>query len=300
MPDEAETSVYGPELRYTTGTKGALLSTRFKSFEELKKVIQIEYYKVIPGSDYAMYKKPLVRLTHSSIGREVTSILKSGVSEADFIRARDGGFWDRVQLALHSPYFVINRNDLLRVFNLSRRRHYMFGEGDVAFYDLAETMLFNISDDDLALMHFEDLSEKGFINTFNHITPQAFMTTLFSEELADFIADTHERQNMPELITGKFTEDQLTDLQNGPVDNYVDLINNEWGQELGKLLREKHDINRNTYWTPELLVDYLNDIQSYYSWAFQIGFKPYRPEDQVVIRFSNKINRVMGGVKGLR
>ena len=79
------------------------------------------------------------------------------------------------------------------------------------------------------------------------------------------------------------------------MDNYVDLINNEWGQELGKQLKEKYNIDRETNWTPELLANYLNDLQSYYSWAFQIGFEPFRPEDDVVRRFSDKINIVMQG-----
>ncbi|MFT5383548.1 MAG: hypothetical protein ACI81W_000947 [Saprospiraceae bacterium] len=271
--------------------KGALVSTRFKSLEELKKVIQIEY---------AIHKKPLVRLTHSNNGEEVISILQTGISEKDFTHARDGSFWDRVWLGLNSPYFVINRKDLLRVFTLARRKDRVFGAGDVAFYDLAETMVHNISDDDLAFIHSEDLSEKGFINTFNHITAQAFMTSIFSKKLADFVADTHERSNIPELVTGKFTEDQLLDLEYGPIDNYVDLINNEWGQELGAHLKKKYNINRETYWTPELLRNYLNDVQRYYSWVLQIGFKPFRVADEVVIRFSNKINSVMEDVSRLR
>ena len=83
-----------------------------------------------------------------------------------------------------------------------------------------------ISDEDYLNLSCEELSEKGYLNTFNHITAQAFMTSIFSERLADFIADVHELYNMPELITGDFTEQQLADFENGPVDNYVDMINN--------------------------------------------------------------------------
>ena len=279
-----------------TEIKGALLSTRFKSFEELKTAIQIEYFNVNGGSGIFSLRKPMVRLTHYSYGQKVTSILKSGISDIDIKRARDQGFWKRVQLGFNSPYFVRNRNDLLRVYILARRDFRTYGEDDVAFYDLAETMLFNIKGDDMALIYSEDLSEKGYLNTFNHITAQVFMTALFSEKLADFIADAHERGNMSELITGKFTENQLVDLEKGPVDNYVDMINNEWGQELGKVLRKKYSIGKETYWTPELLSKYLNDIQSYYSWAFQIGFNPFTAEDEKVIRFSIKINKVMGNL----
>ena len=296
VPDRDGTVLPGSPEHGNTGIKGALLSTRFKSFEALKSVIQIEYFNTSPGSQ----RRPMVRIRHSDKGGEVTSVLTAGISQHDFQDARDGGFWDRVGLGLRSPYAAINKSDLLRVFILARRRSNLFGEGDPAFYDLAENTLNHIHDDDVEQMPSEDLSEKGYLNTFNHITAQAFMTTLFSESLADFIADIHERYNMPELITGDFTDEEIADLENGPVDNYVDIVNNEWGQELGKRLREKHQITRETVWTPELLENYLNDIQDYYSWALQIGFTPFRAEDEVVTRFSKKINRVMEDVSGLR
>ena len=273
--------------------RGALLTTRFHSLEELKKEIQIEYLIHINGSDHVMSKKPLVRLTHISEGRQVTSVLKAGISENDFMKARTGGIGDKVWLACISPYTVKKRNDLLRVLILARKRRGLFGEGDVAFYDIAEAMFCQINGEDLALMPDKDMSEKGFINTFNHISSQAFMTSLFSEDLADFVADVHERKNLPELTHGNFSEAQLLDLENGPVDNYVDIINNEWGQELGKKLKSKYHIDRETHWTPELLENYLNDMQNYYSWAFQVGFRPFRAKDELLIRFSQKLNKVM-------
>ena len=277
----------------------ALLTTRFYSFEGFQKVVQVEYFKAIPGSDHLFHRKDVVRLTHISNGKKVTSVLHYGITEADFIKAQKGGFWDKLWLGIRTPYSVANRKNFLRVYTLARRRYDKFGEGDVAFYDLAETMEKNISEDDLARTNPKDLSEKGYLNSFNHITAQVFMTSLFSEKLADFLSDSHERHHIPELITGKFTEEQVKDIENGPVDNYVDIVNNEWGQELGKVLRKKHKITPYTDWTPELLTDYLNDIQAYYSWAFQIGFQPFRPTDELVIRFSSKINRAMGDMRGL-
>lgn len=183
------------------------------------------------------------------------------------------------------------------MYTLSRWRPERFGVDDPAFFDIAKTTVKNINTPDLAFKTPRDSTEKGYLNSFNHIATQAFITSCYSEELADFIADTHERYLHPELITGAFTDALLKDLDEGPVDNYVDMINNEWGQELGKQLKAKYDINSDTDWTPQLLADYLNDLQSYYSWAFQIGFKPYRPEDDVVIRFSEKIDAVMKGLK---
>ncbi|MEM9918364.1 MAG: hypothetical protein AAF990_09735 [Bacteroidota bacterium] len=282
--DVKTTALEGGPMKRLLPVKGALLSTRFKSLEELKEVVQIEYDK--GGA-------PSVRLTHRSEGRQVVSVLKTGISEKEIKRAKDGSLWDKVRLGLRAPYIAIKRHDLMRILLLARRRGYLFGEGDAAFYDLSEEILYNISDEDIAHMHSEDLSEKGYFNAFNHITAQAFMTSIFSEKMADFIAHTHERGTMPELITGAFTNDQLEDLEYGPIDNYVDIINNEWGQELGKQLSEKYQIDRYTHWTAELLANYLNDIQRYYSWAFQIGFQPFTTQDEVVQKFSKKINRIM-------
>ena len=271
--------------------KCALLSTRFKSFEALKEVIQIEYFTE---------GKSRVQLTHSGNGLMVHSILETGISEADFMRVQKGDLLDKIGLGIDTPYGAFHKNDLMRVYLLSRRRGNLFGEGDPAFYDLAEMMVCHIVGDDLLHMPAEDLGEKGYINTFNHITAQAFMTTLFSEKLADFIADVHERKALPELVTGQFSHAQLNDLENGPIDNYVDMINNEWGQELGKTLTLKYNLNDETKWTPELLANYLNDVQKYYSWAFQIGFRPFNPTDQNVARFATKLNKVMGDVTQLK
>ncbi|MEO0899969.1 MAG: hypothetical protein AAFY71_26380 [Bacteroidota bacterium] len=281
--------------------KGALLLTRFSSLEELKKVVRITYHDA-----YGTLKKAgekgvkSVRLSHASGGSSVKGELAVGVDQVDFVRAQDSGFWAKVNLIFESPYAVWKRNDMKRVFALSRRRGAVFGEGDVAFYDLAQQMMLNISAKDKHNMSAKDLADKGFINTFNHVTSQAFMTTLFSEKLADLVADAHERTNMPELITGAFTSKQLKDMKNGPADNYLDIINNEWGQELGKTLKKKYNIKRKTQWSRVLLTNYLNDIQSYYTWAFNITFKPFREEDELIARFSSKLNVVMDDAPTVR
>jgi hypothetical protein len=287
------------ELFQKTGN-GGLLLTRFKSLKELKSIVKFTYSESVPDSAQEIPGNSKVLLTYRSGGREVTSILRSGVNENDFLKARDGNLWDKLQMTFKSPYAVLNKRDLMSIESLGRKRPPLFGKGDVAFYDLAETMVYHISVDDLMFMSSEDLSEKGYLNTFNHITAQAFMTSIYSETLADFVGDVHERTRMPELITGKFTPDQLTDLEDGAIDNYIDMINNEWGQDLGKMLRRKYSINPRTYWTPELLTNYLNDIQSYYSWAFRIAFRPFRATDEIVKQFAHKINRVIDDVPRIR
>lgn len=274
--------------------KEALLATRINSLTELNAILEIEYFEEKCFWLFG-HNEPKVHISHCSNGKRVSSILESGVSEGDFRNSRDGDFWDRLSLGFKEPFVVIHRNEMVKVFNLARRRPLIFGQGDVAFYDLAEAMVCNITDEDMAMINPKDTSEKGYINSFNHINAQALVTSMFSESLADFIADAHERFYMPELLTGKFTAAQIQDPINNPIDNYVDLVNNEWGQELGILLRKKYRIDRNTIWTPELLANYLNEMQRHYSWSFNIDLIPFRPTDELMIRFSNKMNQINKG-----
>lgn len=289
---DCDTATPPAEAGYST-VKGALLGTRFTSFHELQSVIQIEYINDNAANDSTIHKKAKVCLKHCSNGKEVISVLESGISQGDIADAKAGGFLDRLRIVFQSPYAVMNRKNLERVYLLARVRPGLFGEGDVAFFNLAQTMVRNINTTDLAFKNAKDSTEKGYLNTFNHITAQAFITTCFSERLADFVGDTHERYHHPELIIGKFSAKEINDLAEGPVDNYVDIINNEWGQEVGKQLRKKLHISRETNWTPSLVADYLNEMQNYYSYAFQVGFKPFRPGDEQVVKFSKKMNIVL-------
>ncbi len=282
-----------PDSSLFSAMNQGLLASRFNSMDDLKSVIDIEYIDTGTAFDSIRHHHSKVRLIHCSKGRHIVSELEPDIHQGDISEARNGDSWTRLGLLLRSPYAIRSRVDLQRIYLLARRRPDLFGESDPAFYDLALTAARNINTKDLAYKVPRDSSEKGYINSFNHIAAQAFITTCFSEELADFVADMHERFAMPALLSGEFTTRQLQDLVNGPIDNYVDIINNEWGQELGKQLAAKYKIDRATKWTPQLLADYINDLHHHYMWAFQIGIAPVTPEDAVVIRFAAKMNTVL-------
>lgn len=275
--------------RFTSPSRGALLASRYQSLEELRSEVEIEYFQDMDGSD-TIYA---VKLKHKKEG--VESVLKSGVSQGDILEAKNGDKFDQFNLLINSPYAISNRVYLNRIFILARFRNDLFGWQDVAFFNLAKAAVGKINTPEIAYKLARDSSEKGYLNSFNHITAQAIITSCFSEELADFIADSHELHTMPELISGKFTQEQLTDLNKNPIDNYVDMLNNEWGQEIGKKLKKKFKLDFQTSWTPQLLADYLNEIQSYYSWAFGIGLEPFRPEEELIKKFSSKLDRVCKG-----
>ncbi|MFT6744274.1 MAG: hypothetical protein ACJAR8_000825, partial [Bacteroidia bacterium] len=42
-----------------------------------------------------------------------------------------------------------------------------------------------------------------------------------------------------------------------------------------------------------LTASFLNDIQSFYMWSFGLAMKPYEDDQEIVNRFTSKINRVL-------
>ena len=268
----------------------ALLASRFEGLNGFKKVVKVRYYNNGQYSDEANPNNKSVHLSYQDANGSIVSSLEGGMSQGDIKKAKEGDWEFRFHLIFGNVGIIKHRIDLARIYTLARRRNDLMGWRDFAFYDITESTISKISTKELAYLTPRDSSEKGFINTFNHITAQAIITSCFSESVAEFVADTHERDNMPELIHGVFSKEQLTDLNTNPVDNYVDMINNEIGQELGKRLKEKYDIRYNTYWTPELLTNYLNDLQQYYSWSFDMGVVPFNSIEEGMIRFTEKIN----------
>lgn len=265
----------------------ALLASRIKNLDELQETVDINY-----GSKD---KIPYVELIYNSAEGTTTSYLQAGISEQDILDVRKGGFYEKVRFVIDNPDVIRDRNLLSEIYFLARKSDYVLGEGDVAFYYIAEETINKINTPGLAYLVRKDSSEKGFINTINHITAQSFITCIYSEDVADRIADLHELKHMPELCTGNFSEEQLSDTLNYPVDNYVDLINNEIGQALGIRLKKKLKINKTTVWTPKLMANYLTDLVKYYSWSFGVGMSPFSKDEEIVIRFADKINKIRNG-----
>lgn len=274
----------------TTQSDWALLASRILSMEELQSILRIQYFHENGVKAPGIHNQK-VELTFCSNGKSIKSSLQLGVSQDDILKAKKGDLNSRLDLLRRSPFAIAHRHQLAQIHILARRRFDLYGWGDVAFYDLAEyaaTKL--IADPSKAYLFQRDQGDKGYLNTFNHITAQAFITSMYSKELADYVADVHERHNMPELIHGVFSMEQLAHPDDNPVDNYVDMINNEIGQNLGLELKKKYSIDLQTTWTPRLLANYLNDLQNFYARAFRIRMLPFKKEDLMVKRFVRKLN----------
>lgn len=271
----------------------ALLSSRFKNLAQLKNVISIQYANKYTKSDSNSCLNSLVTLCYVSNNENIIRKMSSGVSQNELLKLQNSNYLNKTIFALKNLSIISHRKELEKVYILARRKIEVFGPGDVSFYDLALASFRHINTPNLAYLNTRDSSEKGFINTFNHVTAQALITYLFSESLADLIGDLHERNNMPEITSGKFSERQLKDSLNNPEDNYIDIINNEIGQRIGLSLKKKFNLSENLKFTPIMLTEILNDIQCYYMWALEIGLDNFRPSDDIVIKFSNKINFIL-------
>lgn len=269
----------------------ALLTSRFENLQALHQLVDFDFNQ--QENDTAYSPKSKVILSYNDGSREIKSVLSYGITQKDLTDAKNASLQEKVQLVAQSPYAIRHREELKGTFKLARRRYAEFKVGDIAFFDIAEAMERNIYKSSSAFSDKRDSSEKGYVNTFNHVNGQAFITFLFSEKLADFIADVHELHYMPELTTGHFTQAQLQDTLNYPVDNYIDLINNEIGQELGNQLRQKYQLTPTTHWSPVLLTNVLNDLQNYYMKSFHIWMKPFNQEDKLISRYASKINVVL-------
>lgn len=267
-----------------------LISSRFRNLSQLQDIVTIRYQKDYSKLDSIECLNSVVHLSYRSNGDLINRSMCAGVSQDVVLEIKNSGFINRIQFILANLSLVRQRKELEKTYILSRRRPFIFGPNDVAFYDLALNCLYHINTPTLAFKNIRDSSDKGYINTFNHITAQAIITSIYSEDLADFIGDLHERSNMPEITSGRFTEKQLGDSINSPEDNYIDIINNEIGQKIGLQLKKKYKLSKNTLITPILLAAFLNDIQSYYMWSLEIGLDIFRPTDDVVIKFANKFN----------
>ena len=287
--------VYDPEGRVVSSACAlgkvkarALLATRFNNIASFKEVVNIEYEHSFKSDSLV---NSTVRLTYPSNGQEIISVLSSGLSQQDIVDGYRGSVWDKIAFLAHSPYAVRNRFKLQEVFHLARRMDVVYKDGDVAFHDLALGSVERIASEN-AFKVYRDSLEKGYLNTFNHVTGQALVSALYSVEMADFVGDVHELDNMRELTSGFFSEEQLNDTVNFPTDNYVDLINNEIGQLIGSELKSFYQIDHQTVWTPELLSEFMNQIQAYYAWALDIDMSPFSPNDDVIVAFANKLNVV--------
>ncbi len=275
--------------RYGTLCK-PLLACRFRDLDHLKTKVNITYNKDYTIQDTTNCTNSTANIIYVSNNERLKHVLKSGTRQSDLINIQSSNLMSKIFFTIQNLKCIRKRKELEKVHYLSRRREDIYGSRAVAFYNISEAIVKNINTPDIAIDSYRDTLEKGYLNTFNHILSQAIITSFFSLELADMVGDLHELENMPQLACGVFSTVQLADTTNNPVDNYVDIINNLIGQKIGLKLRSKFCIRSNSFISNEFITCYLNDIQNYLSWSLGIGISDFKPNDELIIKFTQKLN----------
>jgi RHS repeat-associated protein len=85
-----------------------------------------------------------------------------------------------------------------------------------------------------------------YADVFQHIYGQTLLTVEYGEDFARFIGDAHERD--------------LTGFGEFTIASVSDLINNEWGRQLGTSMREKYPSGN---WTADKVCSFTTDVISY-------------------------------------
>ena len=98
--------------------------------------------------------------------------------------------------------------------------------------------------------------------------------------------DIHERDHTA-LMTGEMKGQNM----GAVIDNYADIINNEWGQRWGEAISEDLGITKDTKWTNDITSKYLNALQDKISKGMGIKFnKTFSEKDDFVKKTTDFIN----------
>ena len=258
-----------------------LVSVDYATLEELKKSIAIVY-------NNKDTERASVTLSANHKGVGVTKTLSPGYRESELRTINDqlksADRWEKAKIVVDNPTLVLRKNALKGALALGKTKSNISG---TANYYIAKAMVGNITSN----ISKAYKGDKGLVNTFNHITGQAVMSMIFGANSSDFVADIHER-GQPELMTGNIKSGKPTAQA---IDNYVDLINNQFGQILGEELAGKYKSSLHFGFTPETTASLLNDFQSYFGDTFNKDFKEFSENDDLVRRFSNLLNEVNKG-----
>src|SRR5215218_4154432 len=126
-------------------------------------------------------------------------------------------------------------------------------------------------------------------NMLLHVFGQAVITTIYGRSTADLVGDIHER-DQPSLISGKI----LPAEERQAIDNYADMVNNLYGQDIGERVSKTLGVSSSTVWTPALTAKFVNAIQG--EIASEMGWKmtPFGAKDAQIVKFSALLNEVQG------
>ena len=274
-----------------------LVATDFKTLADLKKELEITY---IPSSfekrwspsekayDYK-YTPASVTVSHSKGGLTTSNTLsEETVKQEELKKANSGSFWDKSKLAAAHPELVWHKGDLEAIDKLSFVKKNTSG---TAIGKVSDAIFEHISNKPrmvrIGTGKQKLSSHDATKNMLLHVFGQAIITTLLGRAAADLAGDIHER-DQDSLISGSISKSE----ERQAIDNYIDMVNNLYGQELGEELGAQLDADDGTDWTAELTAKYLNAVQDYFHEHKGWKFTQFKQEDTLVARFTALLNEV--------
>jgi RHS repeat-associated protein len=242
-----------------------LVASDFKTLDQLKKNLKLEYcYDLV--DDEKVYQVTVSQsfwgINHSNV------LLENGGPKQSELRT----FAGMVKYSANHPGNALVLN---KVRNMSYKAE---NDQKHSFQDIATALKGNLKNT------VRDGSTVD--NTFLHVAGQSFITVLFGEGYADVAGDAHERDHKA-LMTGDMTGQKM----NLVIDNYADMINNEWGQRWGAAIAKDLGITKDTEWTDALTSKYMNALQDKITKGMGLKFKQtFKESDDFVKKTTEFIN----------
>lgn len=280
-----------------------LIANQYRSLDELKKAVDIQYtpggYETrFTGDTYTdVYIQAKVSVTDKS-GKGTNELSEATVVQKEASdKLEKGSTWDKLMLALQYPDAAYFKGELEEIRKLAKATKDPKGKiiNGTAIGHMSDLMYEHLAMKDrpsgrTVMIGKDKTTMKGATkNMMLHVFGQALLTTLYGRSVADLAGDIHER-DQPSLITGVISKAE----ERQAIDNYADLVNNLYGQDIGERLQKELGATENTVWTPELTAKYLNAVQLEIEKEMKWTFKPFDAKTPEVVRFTDRLNEVTG------
>jgi RHS repeat-associated protein len=261
------------------------IANDYRDLAALKKSVDITY---TPSGRFSSASVAVSDKAKASIGTNTLS--ESNPGQAQLKKAAAGDWGDKLSFAASNPRAALYRNDLEKIEKLAFVKKNSSG---TALGHIADEMVGHLatkpSGPTVMIGKDKVTMVDATKNMVLHVFGQAVITTLLGRGAADYAGDLHER-DQPSLISGKIAKTE----ERQAIDNYSDMVNNLYGQDIGERVSAKLGITSSTVWNAKLTAKYLNAVED--AIAKEMGWKmtPFSAGDAEVKKFTSLLNEVQG------
>lgn len=286
-PAESAYAAFGSSPVTMTDPDGRkpLIANNYKDLAALKKAVDIKY---TPAGKISSAE---VSVTDKAKKSKGTNTLSEGTAGQAEIKKAAGGDWgDKLAFGAANPSAVWHKSALEGIEKLSYAKKNTAGS---ALGHISDAMYPHIAKPPTGgavwIGKVKVTMPDATKNMLLHVFGQAVITTIYGRSAADYAGDLHER-DQASLISGAI----LPAEERQAIDNYADMINNLYGQDIGERVAKTLGVSSSTVWTPALTAKYVNAIQG--EIASEMGWKmtPFSATDPQIVKFSALLNEVQG------